>query len=109
MYQQLYKKNVLYVRDFFDHEGRPLDFHRFIHRFHIDRFPFPLYFGLIHSIPRSWKVTGSELNDSPNNDHLLTKLLQAPRVSQFIYNMQLKRNVIEPTAVKKMEGAICRY
>lgn len=96
---------MVYVRDLFDHEGRPLDFHRFVHRFHSDRYsPFRFYFGLIHSIPGSQKLAWFELDDSLNNDDLFEKILRVPHVSQFIYDLQLQRNITEPTAVKKWKG-----
>lgn len=49
-------------------------------------------------------MAGFDLDDVHSNDDFLEKILRVPRVSQFIYNLQLKRNVTEPTAVKKWKG-----
>lgn len=51
MYHQLFDKKVIYICDIFDHDGIPLTFQRFKLNFHINYFPFTLYWDLICGIP----------------------------------------------------------
>lgn len=69
-YEKLFEAGVIYVRDVFRNNNSPLTFQSFCDQFHVNRFPFTDYFGLIAAIPKKWKsnlfVEGGDNVDDDN-------------------------------------------
>ena len=86
-YHFMYVKGVKYVSDLFDPRGKPLSFNSFKHKFNLNPFPFITYWGLVNSIPRTWRDAGCGPSDYVNNNITWAqKALQATSLSQYVYN-----------------------
>ena len=103
MYHDLFERNVMYVRDLFDERGTPLAYREFMTRFHINRFPFSLYFGMINSIPRGWRPRSGEGVNADNGSGWFERVMEATSTSQFMYNHHIKTFTCRPTALYKWD------
>ena len=99
-YKSWLEKNILRVEDLLDNNGNFLPFNLFSEKFHLET-PFTLYFGLINSVPSSWKLaikrTPPHVVENENNE---TKIS-----TKCVYSVMLKKVFKSPTA----ESKVIRY
>ena len=101
-HEDLIAKNVLHVKNLFDREGKPLSFDCFKEKFNVENLHFTFYWGLIHSIPISWRRELSDNNhNQSSNQYLLEEFLKAPKSSHYIYGKYIRTISESPTAIQK--------
>ena len=99
-YKSWLEKNILRVEDLLDNNGNFLSFNLFSKKFHV-KTPFTLYFGLINSLPSSWKLA---INGT--SPHVVENEKNETKIStKGVYSVMLKKVFKSPTA----ESKIIRY
>ena len=99
-YKSWLEKNILRVEDLLDNNGNFLSFNLFSKKFHV-KTPFTLYFGLINSLPSSWKLA---INGT--SPHVVENEKNETKIStKGVYSVMLKKVFKSLTA----ESKIIRY
>ena len=96
-YKCWFDKNILRVGDLLQKDGKFLSFRDFCDKFKI-RTPFTIYFGVLKSIPNSWKHTTS-LSSSKSTE---SKETEENISTKTVYSLLLKELFVPPTAENKI-------
>ena len=90
LYKNRLGPDILYVRDLYDNEGRPLNYDDFIAKYQCRDFPFIILNGLYHTIPSSWRPTVRSLSlpRQPTSQHtMLARFTAVEKICRYTYKI----------------------
>ena len=96
-YKSWFEKNIIRVRDLLQKDGKFLSFKNFCNKYKL-KIPFTLYFGLINTIPTSWKVAAKK--SPPRFSE--SKETEENFSTKNVYKILLKEIFVPPTAENKI-------
>ena len=104
----LFNAGAYRVHDFFNHDGSTKDYQTFVSEFKLIAFPFTIYFGILSSMPSTWKAylhTNDTTTISVNANELRLLLFNSKSsANRNIYSSLLQNHLCIPSCVKKWEA-----
>jgi len=97
-------KNILYISDLCDEDGKLLDYQNFCTKFDMST-PFTTFFGIISAIPRHWRRllyladNYEDIEQEDENPLLIDNLDSCKRASNFLYNITIQSKRTKPTII----------
>jgi len=107
LYKNCLACNVMYVRDFYSEEGRPLRYNEFITKYNVGNFPFTKLNGIHHSIPALWRPSLHSLSlpRQPTNQHIaLARFTAIEKVCRYAYNIFNSQKIETPRGCIKWDN-----
>ena len=101
---QLFNLGLVYLRDIFDQNGRPLVWESFRNTFPAPGITFLFYWGLLSSIPNAWRadiILSRHAITQNSNQLFYRKIMHSHMVSQLVYRRLIVNVVSPPTAMVK--------
>ena len=99
-YDKWIEKDIIYIKDLLLENGQFMDYNFFCQTFHI-QIPFTKYFGLISSIPISWKrvLQNTEEDIDADLKKNVDIILNISKVPKEVYKDLIKTVLKRPTTV----------